>query len=425
MKWRSCARVMLIAFLVFGSGSFLMRSQTNPAIAFTNGRWYDGKSFQQRTGYAVDGTLTFRHPPHVDRKIDLDGGYVIPPFGEAHNHNVETLNSIEELVSTYLQHGVFYVKNPNNLARDRDALRSKLNRPETIDVVFSNGAFTASGGHPVEIPERVIRTGICTSDDAEGGFYYTVNDRAEFEKKWPVLLGTHPDFVKTYLLYSDDYARRRNDPHFTAWKGLDPDLLPAIVRKAHAARLRVSTHIEDAADFHAALVAGVDEINHMPGFRRFADVEQHPRSAFEISDEDAVRAERQGTCIVTTLNGARGLAPERKREQDSLNVQNLQVLLRHHVKLALGSDSYREDTLSEAHYINTLQAMDNRTLLNIWTGGTAHTIFPSRRIGELREGYEASFLVLRENPIEKFTAVQTISLAAKQGHVLVIGRASN
>lgn len=425
MKLRLRAWGVLIALQILGNGSFPLRSQTSPAIAFTNGRWYDGRSFRQKTGYAVGSTLTFRHPPRVDRTIDLRGGYVIPPFCEAHNHNVETLNNIEKLVSTYLQHGIFYVKNPNNLARDRDALRPKLNRADTIDVAFSNGSFTASGGHPVEIPERVIPTGKWTSADAEGGFFYTVNDRTEFERKWPALLATHPDFVKTYLLYSDEYARRRDDPHFSAWKGLDPDLLPVIVRKAHAAGLRVSTHIEDAADFHAALVAGVDEINHMPGFRRFADVEQHQRSAFAISDDDAVRAERQGTYVVTTLSGARALVPEQKREQDSLNVENLQILLRHHVKLALGSDSYREDTLPEALYISTLQAMENRVLLNIWTSGTARTIFPGRKIGELREGYEASFLVLRENPIENFTAVQTITMAVKQGHMLVVGRASN
>jgi predicted amidohydrolase YtcJ len=35
-----------------------------------------------------------------------------------------------------------------------------------------------------------------------------------------------------------------------------------------------------------------------------------------------------------------------------------------------------------------------RELLSIWTGETARTIFPGRKIGSLQEGYEASFLAL-------------------------------
>jgi hypothetical protein len=31
---------------------------------------------------------------------------VVPPFGEAHNHNVEPLNDVPKLVATYLAHGI-------------------------------------------------------------------------------------------------------------------------------------------------------------------------------------------------------------------------------------------------------------------------------------------------------------------------------
>jgi hypothetical protein len=83
----------------------------------------------------------------------------------------------------------------------------------------------------MEIPERVIRTGKWMAADAEGGFYYTDDNESDLEKKWPILLGTHPDFIKTYLLYSDQYSRRRDDTQFYAWKGLDPNLLKVIGRR--------------------------------------------------------------------------------------------------------------------------------------------------------------------------------------------------
>ena len=396
--------------------------QSAPTLELTNGNWFNGRSFERKTAYTVAGQLTFRRPARVDRTIDLRQGFVVPPFGEAHNHNVETLNKTDELSATYLRHGIFYVKNPNNLARDRDSLRSKLNRPDTIDVSFSNGSLTGSGGHPVEIPERVIRTGKWTNADAEAGFYYTVDNLTELDKKWPTLISTHPDFIKTYLLYSDQYARRRDDPRFYAWKGLDPALLPEIVQKAHATGLRVSTHIENAADFHNALVAGVDEINHMPGFRYGADTETHPISEFEISEADARLAARRGTYVVTTLAGsALQLAGAKRSVQDQLNTKNLALLLRYRVRLALGSDSYRADTLPEALYINSLHVMSNLQLINIWSSATAGTIFPLRKIGKLRDGYEASFIVLNGNPVESFSAVQRIIFEVKQGQVLGTG----
>lgn len=396
-----------------------------PTLEFIHGNWWDGHAFKQRVAYSHNGYLTFRRPVHIDRTIDLHHAFVVPPFAEAHNHNVETLNKIDALISTYLRHGIFYVKNPNNLARDRDALRSRLNQRDSIDVIFSNGSLTASGGHPTEIPERVIRTGKWTQADSEGGFYYTVDNRGELDEKWPILLNTHPDFIKTFLLYSDQFARRRDDPHFYAWKGLDPALLAVIVEKAHAAGLRVSTHIENGADFHNALVANVDEINHMPGFRYDADVQKHPVRDFEISDADARRASRQGTYVVTTLGGSKPADNTQRETHDRLNVKNLSILLKHHVKLALGSDAYRSDTLSEALYINSLHVMSNAQLLNIWCTSTVGTIFPRRRVGKLKEGYEASFLALESNPVDDFLAVHKISLAVKQGHVMDLATPSH
>lgn len=52
---------------------------------------------------------------------------------------------------------------------------------------------------------------------------------------------------------------------------------------------------------------------------------------------------------------------------------------------------------------------------------TAQTIFPNRKIGMLKEGYEASFLVLNGNPIVDFNQVKNIKLRFKQGHFVKIG----
>jgi len=55
---------------------------------FVNGQWFDGKSFQPQTFYSVDGLLTRKRPHGVIKTIDLANEFVVPPFAEAHNHNL-------------------------------------------------------------------------------------------------------------------------------------------------------------------------------------------------------------------------------------------------------------------------------------------------------------------------------------------------
>src|SRR5262249_61310566 len=82
----------------------------------------------------------------------------------------------------------------------------------------------------------------------------------------PAILADHPDFIKGHLLYSEEFEKRRADPAYYGDKGLDPKVLSLLVAKAHSVGLLVSCHIETAQDFRNALAAGVDEINHMPGY---------------------------------------------------------------------------------------------------------------------------------------------------------------
>jgi imidazolonepropionase-like amidohydrolase len=57
-------------------------------------------------------------------------------------------------------------------------------------------------------------------------------------------------------------------------------------------------------------------------------------------------------------------------------------------------------------------------LLKLWTEATVKTIFPDRKLGALREGYEASFLALDGNPIEDWQSVRRIKIRFKQGFVV-------
>ena len=390
-------------------------------LELRGGLWFDGTTFREERFFAVDGRLTRTKPARVDRTLDLADGFVVPPFAEAHNHNVA--DGDEATLAAYLKAGIFYVKNPNSLPRTTTTIRAAVNRPDGVDVVFAGGGLTGSGGHPTEIvtAQRGFSEG-----DGEGGFYYSVDDRAALERAWPAILAFPRDFLKTYLLYSEEYAARRDDPARIGWRGLDPELLPEIVRRAHAAGLRVSTHIESAADFHHAVRAGVDEINHMSGFR--PDTE-HELATYAIADEDTKLAGERHIVVVTTIGEllrsletaqAGTKAEERAEACLAMHRGNFDRLRKHGVRIAIGSDDYGSNSVNEAVTIARSGLMELDELLRAWCQTTPETIFPARKLGRLEEGYEASFLVLGADPLEDFEHVRDIRLRVKQGRVLAL-----
>ncbi len=390
---------------------------------FKNGLWFDGDGFQKATFYSVDGRLTSKKPARIDRTFDLADKWVVPPFAEAHNHNLERA----DMAPVYLQQGIFYVKVPNNLPRVRGPLKGLVNVPTGVDAAFSNGGLTGDGGHPAGLVRRNVERGNWTEADGEGAFIHTITNRQDLDRKWPMILAGRPDFIKTYLLYSEEFAKRKDDPAFFALRGLDPGLLPTIVERAHRDGLRVSTHVETAMDFHYAVAAGVDEVNHMPGF---AGAPNYPVSAYSINEEDAKAAGQRQMVLVTTISGVTALDPNGpqgalRKMADDLYRSNLELLLKHGVRIAIGSDNYRRTSVYEAEYLQTLGVFDNLALLKLWCETTPLAIFPKRKIGHLKEGYEASFLVLSGNPLEDFLNTAKIEMRVKQGTLLDLSQAAN
>lgn len=400
---------------------------------FAHGQWFDGQKFVAKKFYTVGGKLTSRKPARVDSVIDLSGKYVVPPFGEAHNHNVAQGSRLDAFIRMYREAGIFYVKNPNSLPRATTPLAGKINIPTSVDVIFSNGGLTAAGGHPIAIVDRNISRGAWTKADGEGAFYFVIDNQADLDRKWKSIIAGRPDFIKTYLMYSEEYEKRKDDAAYLDWRGLDPRLLPEIVRRAHRAGIRVSTHVETATDFHNALVAGTDEINHLPGFRPEKNDPNNYQdlSRYQISEADARLAARRGTVVVTTISEVLEVidkidksGPQASMAKAVRNVLsgNLQLLAKHRVPIAIGSDRYASTSLLEAMGLHGLQIFDNLTLLKMWSEVTPRAIFPSRKIGRLRDGYEASFLVLAADPIKDFANVKKIEMRVKQGEVLSLAK---
>lgn len=417
---RKICMLLYIAILVtlpaLGELSEINPQPTPQNFALINGQWFNGKSFEARTVYSVNGQFTNKKPARVDRALDLAGTWIVPPFSEAHNHNIGT--GVEawdkKAIQRYLADGVFYVKIQGNLPlTDEKQSRLGINRHDSVDVVLAQGSLTATGGMPIFLVERILLSqgyfpGY-TRETLKDHRYFTVDSEAELERKWSLILSKHPDFIKTFLWFSDEFEKRKDDPAYFGQKGLDPRLLPKIVAKAHANGLRVSTHVTNAADFHHAVAAGVDEIAHLPLLAKSP-----------IAVEDARLAAKRGIVVITTCAAVPDLPPMILRKDDLPQVlktqaANLKLLREHGVPLAIGSDNVNDSSAKEIQYLQGLGVFDNLTLLKMWTETTAKTIFPRRKIGALKEGYEASFLALEGNPIEDLNNVRRIKLRFKQG----------
>lgn len=403
-------------------------------IEFRNGRWFDGSGFSDRVFYAVEGLLTGTPPETVTRVIDLEGGFVIPPFGEAHNHRPDGWPGTEHHVDQFIEHGIFYVLNPNSFPSMTRAIEGDVNRPESIDVAFANGGLTPPGSHVVALYERNLARGTFpegwTRERLDGEGFVVIRDAGDVEARWPAVLAGEPDFVKVFLGFSEDHETRRDDPEFFGKRGIDPDLVPDIVERAHSAGLRVAAHIETAEDFRIAVAAEVDLIVHMPGSWRIGAAAGYPEGTLErwlLDDEDVAAAARRGVAVVAHVHGA-----FQDADMARIHGHNLSLLKRHGVPLAIGSDNYRQTSLVDALYLQSTGLFSPLEVLRIASVATPRAIFPGRRIGRLEEGYEASFLVLVGNPIasplfalpegglgEPLQGVtQRIRLRVKQGRIL-------
>lgn len=416
----------LLCLLIF---LFFQTVSTGQAktIQFINGQWFNGKDFTTGDFYSVNGLLSKQKPPTVDTIIDLHNQFVIPPFAEAHNHSPDTEQDLDFIIERYLADGIFYIKNPNSIPFTTNRIKSRINHPKSVDVVYANGGLTATGGHPTGLYNYMLTTIYkkslpgWTSKSFEGEAYYIINNKEDLEKKWPFILSQKPGFIKFYLIYSEEYELRKNDTLYNGKKGIDPRLAKLIVKKAHAAGLQVSCHVETPTDLKNAIKAGVDEINHLPGYQvRWKD--GYNAAYYRISPSLARKMKRKKM----HADASYSLVETELVEKDSLRTKqrlavqkaNLRLLKKFKVPVTVGCDSYNLTAKTEMEYFRKMGIYSNLELLKMWSEVTAKAIFPNRKIGLLQEGYEASFLILRQNPLIGEGFVYQIILRIKQGVIL-------
>ena len=329
---------------------------------YRNGVWYDGAAFVPRT-------VTVG-PPGDD--VDLDGGYVVPPFGDAHTHWLEP-DLLDVYVAEHLRAGVCYVRDLTNAP----GLRERLGGPGSVEYASAHAGFTRPDGHPVTLFARLAGLGLVPPHWAETGgageAVHAVASEADVDRVWPDFMAARPDLVKVFL-----------GPN-----GLSPDLAAYVARRAVADGLPTAAHVETADDVHVAVAIGVAELAHLP----FAP-------PYRIADAD-LRPVRASTTTEWLEETPEGVAPTR---------DNIARLRRAGATVTVGSDLFRTTAVGEADRLHRLGLLDPPDLLRSWCVDTC---------AELRG--DADFLVLGGDPLADWSAVRDVRLLVKDGVVVTPG----
>ena len=418
--------LLLACFLSAAASAQTASAQT----AYVGGRWFTGDGFEARdTTWAERGTFVAGR--RAGRVVPLGDLFVVPPFGDGHLHAFESLETLRDEDSLFVARGVLYVLNPHVPATERASVRGLRT---TVDVTYAVAGVTAPGAHPATAYEaRALGLQpwdvwgprgpeIRASRLRDGDAYTSAATLADLDAAWPRVLASGTDWVKVILDHSDEWdAGPPAQP-----RGLDPAVAAEVVRRAHAAGLRVAAHVVTAADLDAALDAGADLLAHVPGFSvNDADPARADGGALVLSDAHLARLAR----VPAAPTLARGPAmvryiPEASRPDAAtldavraFHADLLRRLVAAGVPLIVGADSGGLWAWDEAAYW-VERGVAPLDVLRAWAVTTPQAIFPDRALGRLAPGAEASFLALACDPLADWTCTRRIEARVVQGERL-------
>lgn len=378
-----------------------------------NAQWFDGQGFKRGSLYVENGKFTAAKPKRVNRRMDLKKQFLIPPLAEAHNYNLQNDWGVTHYAQRYLNDGVFYAAMLCGDPEGVDAVRGRLNQPNSPDVLFVTACVTSSDGQPLGAL-LASSPGKKLADFADKAVLL-MDKPDDVERKWPLIAPRRTDAVKLVLSYGD-HPELRGKTEWTGRLGMNAETAATVVAKAHKAGLRVIAHVDSAADFDTAVRVGADWIAHLPGT---VNPTNEPPERYLISADAAELAARQKIAVIsaTASSALFKMAPEALAALRQVQTRNLRTLKAAGVTLLLGSDVFTGTSLIELHDLMSSQVFTHAELLKMASIDTPRALFPKRQIGCFEPGCEASFLLLATDPLLDLTALTPL-LRVKQGRLL-------
>lgn len=410
------------ALLLVGIG-FVFTSIMNAQISaktyeFRNGQWFNGKEFAPATWYVSKGVLVKKAPSKIDSVIDLSNRWVIPPMGDAYCMSVAGNSLASSQLNSYMSEGIYYLQILGNTKEGRTAIQQIINKPDSPDAIFANGAITGTLGYPFveyEGPVHKIRTEQEVKDRYAylkeqrtllGDGYWFLDSKDAVDRSWAAIKAQQPGVIFIVLHDAANMGGKEG-------KGLSEEVAKMVIKKAHKSDLRVFAHVENADDLRLALKMGADGVANLPGYNW--DGKSDIKS-YQLTDDDIKKLAKKKTVVIPLFGHAQAMGPN-TAVQD-FHAQTFKRLTDAGVLVAIGSDDPIRTTRTEVSYLFHLHGMSYPTVLKVLCENTPRAIFPSRKVGKIEDGYEASFLVLQDNPLNNLLKIRAIGMKVKNGVIL-------
>lgn len=199
---------------------------------------------------------------------------------------------------------------------------------------------------------------------------------------------------------------------------MQPELVRAACERAHALGMKVAAHVESPEGVRVALENGVDSIEH--GAKPTEEILQlmKDRGAFQIS---TISPALPYALFDRNISHATYEQQENGKVVFDGIVSMAKACLAAGIPVGLGTDTgcpyiTHYDMWRELHYfvkycgVTPAFALYSATLLNAQLAGI------DDRTGSIEKGKSADLIVCKENPLQSFSALRTLSMVVKEGY---------
>ena len=391
-----------VDLLISGARIFTGRGEVleNAAIAISNGR--------------IEAVVSGEAALRAKLEIDASGNTVLPGLIDAHVHLVDTELIADEasfhsfmgatlphMLEGMLLHGVTTIRSAGDPLDSMLDLRTLLTggamRGPRLSIV--GPSITASRGHPAA-------TLFLNYPEMRERFTREVEKAEEGREAVRRLVRAGVDSIK--VIYQGSHAGEK--PYISngvAIRKLPPEVLKAIVEEGHRHGLPVTCHTWDYDDALAAVIAGVDGINHGVVSKAIPD------------DRLAREMVARGTCYIPTLRLLEAIAPPLL----PVAKENLRLLYVEGVNIVMGSDTPVGWTYPGVNSLFEIEfmvdaGMSPAAALRAATYNAARHIGRDEEIGSLAVGKVADLLIIQGNPLSDITRLRYIDTVIQAGEIV-------
>jgi len=359
--------------------------------------------------------------------------HLVAPGGVADENYAPSVQMMERRLAAYLYSGVTAVKSVGDPEDMALKAKAKVNSGERLgsDFFICGPLFTAQGGHGTEyfkqVPEKFRAV-------AQASFARTPQSAEEAKQQVDALKKEGVDGIKAVL--------QGGMPGFP-FNRLDLGLLRAISAEARAQHLPLTVHTGDANDVADALEAGTDGIEHgsfrdripaetfarmakqgvyydptMSVFEGLEQMSQRNSTLFNRSLVQQTQTKEMLTATRKMLATKAGPAPfEANREAATAN---LLAAWKAGVMLVTGSDAgnpmvFHGPTVQREMELWVEAGIPPSVALQAATANAARFLRVENRLGMIRKGLDATFVLIDGNPVQNIQLMESVSSVMFKG----------